>query len=158
MSTNGVDRTKQMLQDGKMNIGGRIVQRLNELGWERKNLFDAVPDLTPQALSNLIRRDSKRSEWDVAIAQALGVSVLWLVYGEAHDYKSAAAREIMVAEPAAIGGPVRACHQAGEVGRIMQALDAGRQEEVLIYARERLRLQQVPPPGNERLNHMKVRK
>lgn len=63
-----------------MNIGGRIAQRLTALGWERKELLSRVPDLTPQALSNLITRDSKRSEWDEAIAQALGVSVLWLVY------------------------------------------------------------------------------
>jgi len=68
-----------------MNIGHRIVQRLQERQWERKDLLDAVPDLTPQALSNLIRRDSKRSEWDEAIASALDVSVLWLVYGQNND-------------------------------------------------------------------------
>lgn len=135
-----------------MNIGGRIVQRLKELGWERKDLFNAVPDLTPQALSNLIRRDSKRSEWDVAIAQALGVSVLWLVYGEATEYKQASASKIIVAEPSPI------CHQAGEVERIMRALEPGRQEEVLVYARERLRLQTAPSaPIGERINNMKAR-
>ncbi len=65
-----------------MNIGGRIEQRLRELGWSRKDLLDRVPDLSAQALSNLILRDSKRSEWDKAIADALGKSVMWLVYGE----------------------------------------------------------------------------
>lgn len=64
-----------------MGIGKRIKATLEERGWERGDLMDRVPDLTPQALSNLIRRDSKRSEWDEAIAAALGVSVLWLVYG-----------------------------------------------------------------------------
>ena len=64
-----------------MAIGQRIVSRLSELGWDRKNLFEKLPDLSQQALSNLIRRDSKRSEWDEEIAKALGVSVLWLVYG-----------------------------------------------------------------------------
>lgn len=135
-----------------MNIGGRIVQRLKDLGWERKDLFNAVPDLTPQALSNLIRRDSKRSEWDVAIAQALGVSVLWLVYGEATEYKQPSARAIIVAEPTPI------CHQAGEVERIMRELDAVRQEEVMVYARERLRLQNAPASTvGERINNMKAR-
>jgi hypothetical protein len=65
-----------------MNMGKRIQQRLNELHWSRKDLLCRVPDLTAQALSNLIVRDSKRSEWDEIIAEALGVTVLWLVYGK----------------------------------------------------------------------------
>lgn len=68
-----------------MNIGSRIQHRLQELHWERRDLLERVPDLTPQALSNLIKRDSKRSEWDEANAAALGVSVLWLVYGKDGD-------------------------------------------------------------------------
>ena len=68
-----------------MNIGGRIVKRLKELNWDRRDLLDRVPDLTPQALSNLINRDSVRSEWDERIADALGVSVLWLVYDRDSD-------------------------------------------------------------------------
>lgn len=64
-----------------MNIGGRIKKRLEELGWERARLIELVPDLTPANLSALIRRDSKRSEFDEQIAKALGVSLLWLVYG-----------------------------------------------------------------------------
>lgn len=62
----------------------------SELHWERRDLLERVPDLTPQALSNLIKRDSKRSEWDEAIAAALGVSVLWLVYGKDGDGTSSA--------------------------------------------------------------------
>lgn len=68
-----------------MNIGRRIEQRLKDLGWERKDLLDRVPELSPQALSNLIRRDSKRSEWDELIAGALGMSVLELVYGKSRQ-------------------------------------------------------------------------
>ena len=64
-----------------MAIGKRIEQRLKDLGWNRQDLLREVPELTPQALSNLIRRDSVRSEWDERIARALSVSVLWLVYG-----------------------------------------------------------------------------
>lgn len=50
--------------------------------------MNEVPNLSPQALSNLITRDSKRSEWDIAIAKALGVTVAWLVYGP--DYSASA--------------------------------------------------------------------
>ena len=83
-----------------MAIGKRIEERLARLGWRRNDLLNRVPDLTPQALSNLIRRDSVRSEWDEAIAEALGVSVLWLVYGRDDD---GAARTIplRVSEPPA---------------------------------------------------------
>lgn len=70
-----------------MNIGGRIVLRLKELGWERKDLLARIPDLSQQALSYLIKRDSVRSEWDLQIAEALKVSVLWLVYGIDAAYK-----------------------------------------------------------------------
>jgi hypothetical protein len=81
-----------------MNIGKRIEQRLLDLHWERNDLLSRVPDLSAQALSNLIRRDSKRSEWDEVIAAALGVSVLWLVYGrDTHEY--------LVAEKAANYNP-----------------------------------------------------
>lgn len=52
-----------------MAIGKRITERLGQLTWERKDLMAKIPALSPQALSNLITRDSKRSEWDVAIAR-----------------------------------------------------------------------------------------
>lgn len=68
-----------------MNIGTRIVARLSELGWKRRDLLDALPDLTPQALSALIKRGSKRSELDEYIAGGLGVSVMWLVYGREEE-------------------------------------------------------------------------
>lgn len=65
-----------------MAIGSRITQRPGDLNMTRNDLMDRVDGLTPQALSNLIRRDSKRSEGDTSIATALGVSVMWLVYGD----------------------------------------------------------------------------
>ena len=71
-----------------MNMGGRIKNRLDELGWsqarliERAAAIDPSARLTPSALSNLIKRDSVRSEMDTLIAKALGVPLLWLVYGD----------------------------------------------------------------------------
>lgn len=61
-----------------MNLGKRIELRLNELGWERKDLLDCVPELTPQRLSALIVRDSKRCELDYQISKSLGVTIPWL--------------------------------------------------------------------------------
>lgn len=69
-----------MLED--MNLGKRIELRLEELGWQRNDLLSRIPALSPQSLSALITRDSRRSEHDVAIAAALGVNLLWLVAGE----------------------------------------------------------------------------
>lgn len=65
-----------------MAIGKQIVKRLNELGWKNRDLLDRVPSLSTAALHNLIKRDSKRSEFDVLIADALGISVMQLVYGD----------------------------------------------------------------------------
>lgn len=65
-----------------MNLGKRIEKRLGELGWERNDLLRRVPGLTAQSLSALITRDSRRSEHDVAIANVLGVSLVWLVSGQ----------------------------------------------------------------------------
>lgn len=71
-----------------MNLGGRIRQRRNELTWTQGALCDRVnlglPDgegLTQQALGVLEKRDSKTSEFAVRIADALGVSVRWLMDG-----------------------------------------------------------------------------
>jgi hypothetical protein len=77
-----------MFEDDQMALGKRIEDRLNQLGWKRRDLIESVRgiELSEQALSNLIRRDSKRSEHDEAIAEALGVSVLWLVYGHESNY------------------------------------------------------------------------
>lgn len=65
-----------------MNLGKRIEERLNELEWGRSKLYELVPELSPAALSALIKRDSKRCELDVKIAKALGVHLAWLNSGE----------------------------------------------------------------------------
>lgn len=81
MSTRGVCDGALRGYPYGMNLGNRIKERLAEKGMKRKELMAAVPDLTPAALSSLIRRGSKRSELDVEIAAALGVRLEWLNAG-----------------------------------------------------------------------------
>lgn len=90
-----------------MAIGKTILKRLTELGWERKDLLDRVDGLTPQALSNLIRRDSKRSEWDEKIAAALQMSVMELVYGVARITYETPPANLRVNQQTAQSEPVR---------------------------------------------------
>lgn len=125
-----------------MKLGKRIEHRLKELNWERKALYDAIPELTPQALSNLITRDSKRSEWDLKIAAALNVPVDWLVYGSEITYQPSAEAStvnLRAAEP----GSVHEFHssQTAAVIKIMAGLSQDRQNEVLAFAQERQLLQ-----------------
>lgn len=82
MSTGGVSVDQHPLYGMPMNLGKRIAWRLDDLGKRRGFLLDAVPDLSPQRLSALISRDSKRCELDVQIAKALGVRLEWLNNGE----------------------------------------------------------------------------
>ena len=81
MSTRGVCGGALRGYPYGMSLGKRIEERLAEKGWPRKKLMDAVPALTPAALSSLIKRGSKRSELDVEIAAALGVRLEWLNAG-----------------------------------------------------------------------------
>lgn len=64
-----------------MNIGSRIEKRLRELGWQQVDLLQRVPDLRAGTLSAIIQRDSVRSVYSEAIAEALGVTHAWLVTG-----------------------------------------------------------------------------
>lgn len=116
-----------------MNLGKRIEARLAELKWSRNQLLDRVPELSAQALSNLIRRDSRRSEWDEQIAKALGVTVLWLVYGYEDQVRVEEKAAVYDFQPA----PIKA------VVEIMNKLEPERQNEVIAFAEERLTLQQI---------------
>jgi len=104
-----------------MAIGKRITDRLNTMGWDRSDLMDRIPSLTPQALSNLIRRDSKRSEWDTEIAAALGVSVLWLVYGIDAEYAKHDTTVLTLREA-----------DAGPLNRLMQTAATLPRDDLLI--------------------------
>ncbi len=117
-----------------MNIGKRIEKRLADLSWERKKLLDALPDLSPQALSNLIVRDSKRSEWDVQIANALGVSVLWLVYGDDAKYSTEHhTTEAHINSPQAKVYDFQSATMLA-VSAIIETLDEPRKGELLAFA------------------------
>lgn len=48
---------------------------------DQAELCHRVPGLSQQALSNLETRDSKTSEYAIRIADALGVSIRWLLDG-----------------------------------------------------------------------------
>lgn len=127
-----------------MAIGKRIVERLEQLKLPRQYLFDSIPDLTPQALSNLIKRDSKRSEWDEKIAAALQVSVLWLVYGKETEYPTpATSTQFQAAEPIPFES-----EKALKVRTILRQLNDQRQSEVLSFAEERLVLQRAGDMGS----------
>lgn len=110
-----------------MAIGKRIEEMLGRLKWQRSDLMARVPTLTAQALSNLIRRDSARSEWDEQIADALGVSVLWLVYGKDASYpKTQKVTDLKTREPdtidraAAIMATMSRDGQLVAIGRLME--------------------------------------
>lgn len=90
----------------QMGIGKRIEERLVELGLRRRDLQDRAAarcdvSLSDQTLSNLIKRDSARSESDWAIARALDTSVLWLVYGDERFRNRDPQTSLLAQEPVA---------------------------------------------------------
>lgn len=80
-----------------MAMGQRIGERLAELGWKQSRLVALVPGLALGTLHALIKRDSIKSEFSGQIAQALGVTHLWLSRGEGPKFESAELREVRVA-------------------------------------------------------------
>lgn len=116
-----------------MAIGKRILETLEKRGMERSDLMSKIPNLTPQALSNLIRRDSKRSEWDEAIADALEVSVMWLVYGKEITYAKANVRALGVREPEALPPTIaKAVESLKATSKEGQLVALGRLEEIAL--------------------------
>jgi SOS-response transcriptional repressor LexA len=83
---------KHLLYSRPMNMGGRINQCLQELGWEQVDLLSKIPDLEPATLSALITRDSKKSTYAMKIAEALGVNARWLVDDEGERWISPSLR------------------------------------------------------------------
>jgi hypothetical protein len=124
-------RTKKTAQGP--GIGKRITDRLEELGWVRGDLLNALPDLSPQALSNLITRDSRRSEWDEAIAKALDMHVMELVYGQrppAWDNQNVTALPIHDAPPPTIQKIIEIANSMSQQG---QYVLLGRAEELVLH-------------------------
>ena len=73
-----------------MNLGGRVAQERKARGLTQQQLADKVSPrvvgdekggLTQQALDRLEKRDSNKSEFAVGLADALGVSLRWLLTG-----------------------------------------------------------------------------
>lgn len=116
-----------------MGIGKRIKDTLEKRGLQRADLMEKLPGLTPQALSNLIVRDSKRSEWDEAIADALGVSVMWLVYGKEIAYEKSNVRNLPTREPDALPANIaKAIDYLKATSKEGQLIALGRLEEVAL--------------------------
>jgi transcriptional regulator with XRE-family HTH domain len=63
-----------------MNLGARIKEVRERLNISQPEL-SRKSGISQQALSNLEQRDSKTSEWAPHIADALGVSLRWLLTG-----------------------------------------------------------------------------
>lgn len=78
MSTTGV------VTLGDMGLGARTEAERKRRNWTQQQLCDLVPGLEQQALDRLEKRDSKRSSFALGIADALKVSVRWLLSGEDH--------------------------------------------------------------------------
>ncbi|QAZ38450.1 hypothetical protein C1M51_02885 [Methylibium sp. Pch-M] len=81
-NTCGLPCTTRVVKLARMALGARIKEVREGLGWGQTDLCDRVPGLTQQSLSNLENRDSKTSEFGIRIADALGVSVRWLLDGQ----------------------------------------------------------------------------
>jgi transcriptional regulator with XRE-family HTH domain len=69
-----------------MAMGKRIEAERTARGWTQSKLADLVSNgaeggLTQQALDRLEKRDSDKSEHAVGLADALGVSLRWLLSG-----------------------------------------------------------------------------
>ncbi len=65
-----------------MNLGGRVKQERETRGWSQPQLASRISGLSQQALAALESRDSKTSEFAVGLADALGVSLRWLISGD----------------------------------------------------------------------------
>ena len=86
-----------------MKMGGRIAQRLAELGWTQVDLLNRVDGLNVGTLSAMILRDSQRSQHSEAIARALGVAHAWLQTGDGPMVPPAVNQKVDIAPAMAVG-------------------------------------------------------
>lgn len=63
-------------------LGARLKEARKARGMEQTELAALVPGLTNQSISNLERRNSRTSEHAVQIADALRISLRWLLSGQ----------------------------------------------------------------------------
>lgn len=64
-----------------MSLGKRVEDERKRRDWTQTQLASKVKGLTQQALDRLEKRDSKTSEHAVAIAEAMQISLRWLLTG-----------------------------------------------------------------------------
>lgn len=65
-----------------MALGARIKEARDAIPLDQAELCSKIDGLTQQSLSNLETRDSRTSEYALRIADALGVSIRWLLDGD----------------------------------------------------------------------------
>lgn len=99
-----------------MALGARIKEARGEL--EQGELCARVPGLTQQSLSALEKRDSKTSEFAPGLADALGVSLRWLLSGEGDQRSDWPFVRVTRAQLAALDNEDRLIIE----GHLMQAL------------------------------------
>lgn len=63
-----------------MNLGGRVKQRRNQLGWSQEELAQKS-GIGQGTISKMERTDQESTTFIVELAQALGVSATWLRTG-----------------------------------------------------------------------------
>lgn len=126
-----------------MNLGGRISQRLDELGWKQVDLVDRVPGLDAATLSALIKRDSRRSNWATQIAAALNVSVEYLLTGEHPSGASTTGRPT-------VGKPSNFLRRLSEFQKEYETLPASERELVDEALKQQAELRRLLKGGDER--------
>lgn len=99
-----------------MNMGARIKALLQERGWKQSQLLERVPEMDAKALSALIKRDSRFSEYALGIAQALGVSLDYLIFGvgtQPESTQSSLPHNLNAADVCELLALYGACDEAG---------------------------------------------
>ncbi len=103
--------------DKALSIGDRIQQKMNELGLSQEQLADMV-GISQNSISKIIRGVTRRSKSLPLIAKSLGVSEVWLVYGD--DIQSS--NDVF---PAPNTTPISAPNNAGRLVPVISWVAAG---------------------------------
>lgn len=128
-----------------MALGKRIEAERTGLGWTQQKLVDLVNQhlraedergLTQQALDRLEKRDSNKSEFAIRIADALGVSIRWLLDGVGERRPSSSNEPVRLHD-----GHTDPAKNGAEAGGVFDGLNAAGQAllgDVISVVRRRL--------------------